>query len=55
MGRKATHCPGGVCEIRKKEPIQKFNTLQTIIVGLFLDFLYMVYMLTHINLKIKRI
>ena len=25
---KATHCPGGVCEIRQKEPIQKFNTIQ---------------------------
>lgn len=22
------HCPGGVCEIRKKDPIQKFNPVQ---------------------------
>lgn len=28
---KATHCPGGVCEIRTKEPIQTFNTLQKVI------------------------
>ena len=25
---KATNCPGGVCEIREKEPIQTFNFLQ---------------------------
>lgn len=28
---KATNCPGGVCEMRIKEPIQKFNTVQAII------------------------
>ena len=28
------HCPGGVCEIRKKEPVQTFNFMQKIIVGL---------------------
>ena len=28
---KATHCPGGVCEIKQKDPIQKFNTAQKII------------------------
>ncbi|MEN4053376.1 MULTISPECIES: DUF4395 domain-containing protein [Sulfurimonas] len=27
----AKHCPGGVCEIRQKEPIQKFNPLQATI------------------------
>jgi len=26
-----THCPGGTCEIRTKEPIQMFNPLQKII------------------------
>jgi len=26
-----THCPGGVCEIRPKEPVQKFDMLQKII------------------------
>ncbi len=25
------HCPGGVCEIRKREPIQMFNPMQKII------------------------
>ena len=39
------HCPGGVCEIRKKEPIQTFNivqgsiatiTLSALIVGIYL-------------------
>jgi len=25
------HCPGGACEVRKKEPIQMFNPLQKII------------------------
>ena len=28
---RATHCPGGVCEIRQKDPIQKFNFAQRII------------------------
>lgn len=28
------HCPGGVCEIQKKEPIQRFNAIQAIIAGL---------------------
>ena len=26
-----THCPGGVCEVRPKEPVQKFNKVQKII------------------------
>ena len=26
-----THCPGGVCEIREKEPVQTFNMAQKII------------------------
>ncbi len=26
-----THCPGGVCEIQKKEPVQTFNMAQKII------------------------
>ncbi len=29
--KKAQHCPGGVCEIRTKEPIQTFNIAQKII------------------------
>ncbi len=32
--KKAQHCPGGSCEIRVKEPIQKFNAPQKIIAGL---------------------
>ncbi len=28
MPQKASHCPGGVCEIRKKEKIQTFNKIQ---------------------------
>jgi len=28
MPQKATHCPGGVCEIKKKEKIQTFNGVQ---------------------------
>jgi len=29
--KKAQHCPGGVCEIRRKDPIQKFTPVQAII------------------------
>jgi len=29
---KATHCPGGICEMRTKEPIQKFSPIQAGIV-----------------------
>ncbi len=29
---KPTHCPGGSCEIQKKEPIQTFNPVQKFIV-----------------------
>ena len=29
---KATHCPGGVCEMRTKDPIQKFTPAQVVIV-----------------------
>ncbi|MGC9351335.1 MAG: DUF4395 domain-containing protein, partial [Sulfurovum sp.] len=28
------HCPGGVCEVRKKEPIQTFNPVQKVITAL---------------------
>ena len=28
---KAQHCPGGVCDIRKKDPIQTFNPIQAFI------------------------
>jgi len=29
--KKAEHCPGGVCEIKQREPIQMFNPMQKII------------------------
>jgi len=32
--KKATHCPGGVCEIRTKETVQKFTKVQAVIVSL---------------------
>ncbi len=28
---KATHCPGGVCEMRTKEPVQTFSLVQKVI------------------------
>ncbi len=31
IGKKTKHCPGGVCEIRTKDPIQKFSLSQMII------------------------
>jgi len=34
MRKSATHCPGGVCEIRKKEKIQTFDKVQKVIVTL---------------------
>ena len=32
--QKATHCPGGVCEVQIKEPVQKFDLAQKIILVL---------------------
>ena len=40
MSKKATHCPGGVCEIRKKEKIQTFSGVQKIIVSFALLLLF---------------
>ena len=34
MSSRATHCPGGVCEIVKKDKIQTFNPVQKLIVTL---------------------
>jgi hypothetical protein len=31
VDKNPQHCPGGVCEIKKKDPIQTFNPLQAII------------------------
>lgn len=33
MKENAKYCPGGVCEIHAKEPIQRFNTAQKVITG----------------------
>ncbi len=33
------HCPGGVCEIKKKEPVQMFNPIQMSIVSLTFIFI----------------
>ena len=48
MKKNATHCPGGVCEIRKKEKIQTFNTAQKVIAVLsFVAVLYATYAYTY--------
>ncbi len=36
-----THCPGGVCEVRVKEPIQRFSTAQKVVVSL--SFLFVIW------------
>ena len=59
---KATHCPGGVCEMKIKEPIQKFNPIQkiiliiTVIAMFYGSFAYMTKLPDRTNLtkKIKR-
>ena len=38
---KATHCPGDVCEMKLKDPIQKFNPVQKVI--LIVTMIVMVY------------
>ncbi len=44
MSSRATHCPGGVCEITKKDKIQTFNFAQkTIVVIVTLVFSFGVY------------
>jgi len=32
IDKEPEHCPGGVCEVRRKEPIQTFNPIQKVIV-----------------------
>jgi fumarate reductase subunit C len=59
---KATHCPGDVCEMKIKEPIQRFNPIQKIIVILTViamfygTFAYMTKLPDRTNLtkKVKR-
>jgi len=57
MPQKATHCPGGVCEIRSKDKIQTFSFAQKLIVSLTLvtmvaasyGYLYKIETKTHIG------
>jgi fumarate reductase subunit C len=59
---KATHCPGDVCEMKIKEPIQKFDPVQkvilvvTVVVMVYGAYAYMVKLPDRTNLtkKIKR-
>jgi len=59
---KATHCPGGVCEMKIKEPIQTFNPIQkmilvlTVIAMVYGAFAYMTKLPDRTNLtkKVKR-
>lgn len=40
-----SHCPGGVCEVKMKEPIQRFNPLQaSIAIGVFIGLLLGTYL-----------
>jgi len=57
MPQKASHCPGGVCEIKKKEKIQTFNgvqkfiffmTLVVILSGIY-NYMYKLDNKTHIG------
>jgi hypothetical protein len=57
MPQKASHCPGGVCEIKKKEKIQTFNgvqkfiflmTLIVIVTGIY-NYMYKLENKTHIG------
>ena len=58
---KATHCPGDVCEIKIKDPVQKFNPAQSVILILTtFALLYGTYSYftklpdrTHLSKKIK--
>jgi len=34
IDKNPQHCPGGVCEIKKKDPIQTFNPMQAIIAAI---------------------
>jgi hypothetical protein len=59
---KATHCPGGVCEMKMKEPIQRFSPTQKAILALTIfamaygTYAYMTKLpdRTHITEKIKK-
>ena len=45
VDRNPQHCPGGVCQIKKKEPIQTFNPLQALIaIATFIGLLVGIYL-----------
>jgi hypothetical protein len=48
---KAQLCPGGVCEIKKIEKIQRFNIVQWIIVIAFIGFMYAIPTFNLLNLQ----
>ncbi len=56
---KATHCPGGVCEMKIKEPIQTFDPIQksililTVIVMIYGVYAYMTKLPDRTNLSKK--
>jgi len=53
MKKSATYCPGGVCEIREKDKIQKFSFIQKIIVGstLIIFFIGLFFYITKLENK----
>ena len=53
LQKSATYCPGGVCEIKRKEKIQTFNTVQKIItISVFIMMLFGAYnYLYHVDNK----
>jgi len=53
MREDPTNCPGGVCEIQKKDPIQTFNPLQAMIATVtFIGFMTGIYLfLAHTESK----
>lgn len=48
---KAQLCPGGVCEIKRTEKIQKFNFGQWVVVAAFVGFMYAIPTFNLLNLQ----
>lgn len=48
---KAKLCPGGVCEIKQKEEIQKVNMIQIVVLILFLVIIYLIINLDFLKSK----
>lgn len=49
--KKAQLCPGGVCEIKKVEKIQKVNPLQWVVVAAFVGFMVAIPKFNLLNLQ----